>query len=89
MEIAEQLNTNGNAENTNSKKSNLTELITHIDETPFAVIESEQGFSVVMGKYRMSEAFKTKEEATENAKKITWMRILQVMGATMENYNEK
>lgn len=79
----------GNAENTSKQDSKSKELIRYVDETPFAVVQTEMGFYVIMGKYRMSESFKSYEEAEQDAKRVDWMRILQVMGAVVENYNLK
>lgn len=79
---------NGTQENTNKQKWNSEELITEVEHTPFIVVETETGHYVTLGKYRMSEAFKTKEEAITDGKAITWFRILQVIGATVENYNK-
>lgn len=89
MENTEQLHMSGNAENTNNKGLNSSELIQYVEGTPFAVVESEEGFFVIMGKYRMSESFQKSSEAIKDAKRITWMRILQVIGATIENYEKE
>lgn len=81
---------NGNADQTSKQDWNYKEeLLTYVEETPFAIVKQEEGYFVIMGKYRMSEAIQKREEAYKNAKSITWMRILQVIGATIENYKQE
>lgn len=49
-------------------------------------VVTEKGVSfVTMGIERISEAYKTEEEAIEDAKKMTPERVVQIVIATMEN----
>lgn len=76
-------NTSENVKEANKQQSNSTELIErhHIPDSPFMVItNTEDGLSYgVMGKYRMTELYNSKEECIEEMSKITWNRIIQVI----------
>ncbi len=58
---------------------------TEVEETPFVVITTEEGSFVGLGKYRVSEIFKNKEEALKDANNITWTKIIQLIIAIKEN----
>lgn len=56
-----------------------------VKDTPFTIIEFENKFYVSIGtKYRLSEAFESKNEAITNAKSITWARIMQIINILKE-----
>ena len=57
-----------------------------VEETPFTIVRNEAEYMVVMGKFRISDTFKTKKEAVEYAKDKSWERILQVMSVMIEAY---
>lgn len=88
MEHTEKLNIHGNAESTNSINSQLIERI-EVENTPFTIIREEEKWFVTLGRYRISQDMKSKEEAIEDAKRIDWDRVLQIMGITIEHYNNK
>lgn len=71
------------AKEAHKQQFNSTELIErhHIEDSPFMVItNNEDGLSYgIMGKYRMTELFSSKEECIEEMSKITWNRIIQVI----------
>lgn len=58
-----------------------------IEGTPFTIvtIEEKENF-ITVGKYRLSETYKTTEEAEINAKTIDWNKIMQIIGIMIENY---
>lgn len=61
-----------------------------VESTPFTIIKHEKGHTVMIGKYRLSEDYETAKEAMEDAKRMDWDRIMQVMGVMLEEYkNEK
>ena len=66
--------------NLSSKEEN-TELITReqIDETPFTVIGTKEGFFGSIGKYRITEPVETAEEVKKELEVISWNRITQIM----------
>lgn len=74
----------------NQNNSNLNyELIKRkeIENTPFTIITIEEKESFIsIGKYRLSESYKTIEEAEINAKIIDWNKIMQIIGIMIENY---
>nr|QJB21295.1 MAG: hypothetical protein [Microvirus sp.] len=60
-----------------------------VENTPFAIIEKDGNFIVVLGKYRLHEVqFKTKEEAEVEAAREDWERIMQVCGIMIANSDE-
>lgn len=62
----------------------------HVEGTPFTVISHEKGHTVMIGKYRLSDDYHFEDEALEDAKRMDWDRIMQVMGVMIEEYkNEK
>lgn len=75
--------TNESVKEAHKQQSTSTELIErhHIEDSPFMVItNNEDGLSYgVMGKYRMTELYNSKEECIEEMSKITWNRIIQVI----------
>jgi hypothetical protein len=60
----------------------------NVENTPFTIYKHEKEWFVLIGMYRLSESFKTKEEALEDAKRTDWERMMQVMGVMIENYNK-
>ena len=52
---------------------------TQVENTPFTVISKEEQHIVMLGKYRISETFESKEEAIKDANSITWNRITQLI----------
>ena len=52
---------------------------TEIEDTPFVVIGVKDEYFVSMGAYRITEPVATKAEAVEEAKVISWNRIVQVI----------
>lgn len=83
-----------NSENTAKETTNLqsesNELIERhtIENTPFTVIRQDKEWYVLMGKYRLTEALKTKDEAFASALDESWNRILQVIMIMIQD-NEK
>lgn len=57
-----------------------------VQGTPFTIIEmvDEKKIFGVLGNYRMTEPMKTVAEAQTEMQKITWDRILQVIGIAIE-----
>lgn len=61
-----------------------------IDNTPFTVITISKGSFVALGKYRLTELYKTEKEAIDEALKVDWNRITQVILLLIEmNNNQK
>lgn len=57
-----------------------------VPNTPFKVIEmvEENKIFGVLGNYRITEPMKTVQEVQTELNKITWERILQVIGIAIE-----
>jgi len=60
------------------KKEQLIER-TDIKDTPFVIITTRGKSFGTMGSYRITEEYDTKKEVSQELKKITWNRIVQVM----------
>jgi len=59
-----------------------------VNGTPFTLVKQNENWYVLLGKYRLSEAYQEKEEALKDANRNDWMRTMQVVGIMIENYNE-
>ena len=71
------------------KQTEETFKVHEVNNTPFAIIEKDNTFMVVLGKYRLHEgSFKTKVEAEEEATREDWERIMQVCGIMIANSDE-
>jgi len=68
-------------EKTNNNDSLNKELIEReeIENSPFTIITVEGKSFGVMGKYRLTEEGKDKDEVRKELEEITWNRIIQVM----------
>lgn len=66
----------------NSKSTELVEKI-EIPNSPFLVIVTEEGAAGVMGNYRLTEIYPTKEEAIKAVKKIDWNNIVKVISCIL------
>lgn len=59
-----------------------------VKNTPFTIVEIENKFKVVMGDYRLTEAFNTLEEAKKDAERMDWNRIMQVIFAINNKFQK-
>jgi hypothetical protein len=50
-----------------------------IKDTPFIVLEEEGGFYGLMGKYRLTEVKKNKDEVINEVTELSWNNIIKVM----------
>lgn len=76
------------AEETHNKNSNLMER-EEIQNTPFEIVgNTEIGYTLIMGKYTLTEFLETKEEVLNELKTIQWKIIQRMIGA-MIDFNEK
>lgn len=74
--ISEQMNVNDmNKQGSNYELKKVTE----VEETPFHVVTTEKGITVIMGRYGIESGFESEEEGIEYAKKITWDKIMRVV----------
>lgn len=82
----------GNANNMNNKDSLIE--YKEIEGTPFQVVRKTEenginSYFVMFGKYRISEKIDTEEEATEEAAKLDWWKIMSVAHAIAEQLIEQ
>lgn len=72
------------------KKQKASELIkrTEIENTPFTVVTIKEESFGSMGKYRITEIYKTEDEVKKELENITWNRIVQVMLLITESLKE-
>lgn len=56
------------------------------ENTPFDIIKFDNKYMVYMGKYRLSEPMETYEQAVEDIKDTSWIRIMQIMQAMIEEH---
>lgn len=72
------------AKEADNKNLNSEKLIYEpIEDTPFAVVEVQNGHAVILGSYMLS-VHNEKKEAIETAKAINWMRIMQVISVVVD-----
>lgn len=89
---SEQDTTRGYALETHKQKSNGEKLVNYweVPNTPFTVAKNGEEYFVLMGKYRFTEALKSKGEAWKEAEKMSWTRIMQVISVMITDAeNEK
>lgn len=82
--------TNGMLKETNNndysiKNEELVERI-EVENTPFTVAGVKQGWFVLIGNTRLTDGLESKEEALEDAKRVDWERMMQVMSVMIEQY---
>lgn len=56
-----------------------------IKGTPFTIARHKTEWYVLIGKYRITEGFATKEEAIEDSKRTDWERHLQIIDVVLKN----
>ena len=68
-----------------------TELLTRkeIDNTPFTVVGTENGYFAVMGQYRLTDVFNDEDDCIKEVSKITWNRLVQVIMLINDKFNDK
>lgn len=71
-------------------KEKNTELIqkTEVPDSPFVIVTTEEGSFAALGKYRLTEVYKTKQEAIDHVSRVTWNRIIQVISLVTEILKE-
>lgn len=87
----ELLNTQLNVEGISNKENSNYELVSTeaIEGTPFHVVgEEEKGYFISLGRYRVSEVQKTKDEALEELYKNMWYIIMNVIITTVDILKE-
>lgn len=73
----EQLNTQLSVEETDNKKSNLTER-EYIEDTPFWLIMQNERWYITMAGFKITKEYTTKEEALERLEKDKWKIVMHV-----------
>lgn len=73
------------------QSSDSAELVkkSEIKDTPFLVVEIDGKAFGTFGIYRITEEYKTKEEAEEVLRPVTWNRIVQIVSIINEMLNGK
>ncbi len=74
-----------------SKLNSNSELIKRkkIKNTPFVIITINEKSFGTLGKYRITETYKTTKKCEEILQKITWNRITQIMLLLIEEMDNK
>lgn len=67
--------------------TNFSEEINKVTGTPFTIIKGQLGHFVAIGKYRLSEEME-EEDAKEDAKRVDWDRMMQVMGVMIKEFKK-
>lgn len=79
------MNTQNNTEN--NPNSNSSQLISRdpIQNTPFWIVGTEEtGYMGVMGKYRITERFPTKEQVEQEMIRQDWATIINVVSIIVQ-----
>ena len=71
-------------QNLSSNEKQLVE-VHDVPGLPFKIIKNDKEWHVVLGRYRLTGALETREEAEEDAKRVDWDRMLQVMTIVADN----
>lgn len=77
-------------ENTAKEVYSKEELIEEIEGTPFRVAKEADGdgYFLTYGQYKLSGVKGTKEEVIEEAKIVTWSKVMTVVGVMLEQYGQ-
>lgn len=65
------------SKNQDSKNFNYEKI--ELENTPFTIVKTPEGYFVTIGKYRISEGFEHIDEAKEDADRSDWERFFQVV----------
>lgn len=76
--------THNNNSNSEPNEKKLHEQF-NVPDTPFKIIKLIDTYFVTLGKYKISQEFKTFEEAKNSAYDATWEKIMLVIQAMIEN----
>jgi len=68
-----------NKANSSNKNTQLVEIIETKEKSIFKILKWADKYYLTLGKYRLTEAMETEEEANDQVFNVTWERILQVM----------
>ena len=79
--------TTENVKKTDNKGS-LSE-ITQLDNCPFSIVENDNKFFGMCGKYRVTEEYTNKEELKVYLETVNWDKISQVLFVVIENLKEE
>lgn len=76
----------GNAKETDKQQSGKKTILEHhnIPDTPFTAVRVDQDWYLLMGKRRLTGKLPSKEACEEEAKDASWIRIIQVMMAVVD-----
>jgi hypothetical protein len=87
METTEQLHINTNVDQ--QDKGDYTYKVEHVVGTPFSIIEKEGDYFGALGNHRITDIYEDKKELEKNLKKTDWDKIVQVIYAVVEQFNNK
>lgn len=59
-----------------------------VENTPFTIERNEDKYYVRLGMYQLTDALESEAEALEDAKRVDWERMMQVMGIMIEQYGK-
>lgn len=76
---------------TNANEATVNEellKVEQIEETPFAALKQDKEWYLILGKYKLTQALKSKEECEEAAKDASWNRVMQVVAIVISESDE-
>lgn len=85
-------------ENSKGERATENELVTEekVENTPFTIIgvynekEKKRIYTLVMGKYKLTEDSEDHEEIKKTSQEFNWNRVMQVMACMINEFtNEK
>ena len=85
METTEQLHINTNVDQ--QDKGDYTYKIEHVEGTPFSIIEKDKNYFGTIGNHRITDIYDDKKELEKYLKKTDWDKIVQVIYAVVEQFN--
>ena len=59
-------------------------IVKEVDGTPFSCVKYDEKYFLALGKYRLSDLMNTEEEVFEDAKDVSWWRMLAVIHAVAQ-----
>lgn len=68
--------------NSGQKGTQLVETLM-VEDTPFTILKWDEKYYLCLGKYRLTEALDSKEQAMEEVNNASWFRMLQIIHAVV------
>ena len=87
MKTQEKLSINTNVDQ--QDKNDYAYKVEHVENTPFSIITKDEEYFGVIGNHRITEIYKIKEALEIDLLQTDWNKIVQVIYAIVEQFNNR